>query len=101
MYTDYKLCQKIFEYALSADPNLEIIAFINAYNNQKVNPKLRVNQASAVNHFKINNNWFLVDLPGYGYAFTKIKKVQGEYDMTEYLINEEPNVFVCIIRHST
>lgn len=25
-------------------------------------------KTQLINHFKINNNWFLVDLPGYGYA---------------------------------
>jgi GTP-binding protein len=30
-----------------------------------------------INHFLINNNWFLVDLPGYGYA--KVSKKQNQY----------------------
>lgn len=28
----------------------------------------RPGKTQLINHFKINNNWFLVDLPGYGYA---------------------------------
>ncbi|MBE7179107.1 MAG: YihA family ribosome biogenesis GTP-binding protein [Mucilaginibacter polytrichastri] len=27
-------------------------------------------KTQLINHFKINNNWYLVDLPGYGYART-------------------------------
>ena len=25
-------------------------------------------KTQLINHFKINDDWFLVDLPGYGYA---------------------------------
>lgn len=32
----------------------------------------------AINHFMVNNSWYLVDLPGYGYA-KRSKKVQEEW----------------------
>jgi len=41
----------------------------------------------TINHFLINDNWYLVDLPGYGYAKVAIKqredwtKASGEYIM--------------------
>jgi len=31
-------------------------------------------KTQLINHFKINNNWFLVDLPGYGSVFQKFIK---------------------------
>ena len=31
-------------------------------------PSARPGKTQLINHFLINNNWFLVDLPGYGYA---------------------------------
>lgn len=56
-----------------------------------------------INHFLINNDWYLVDLPGYGYA-KRSKKVQEEIQklITTYLLHREQlvNVFVLIdVRH--
>ena len=45
-------------------------------------------KTQLINHFLINNNWFLVDLPGYGFA--KISKSEREkwHEMTHgYLFN--------------
>jgi GTP-binding protein len=35
-------------------------------------------KTQLINHFKINDNWFLVDLPGYGYARVS-KKVKRTF----------------------
>lgn len=56
-----------------------------------------------INHFLINDDWYLVDLPGYGYA-KRSKKVQEEIQklITTYLLHREQlvNVFVLIdVRH--
>lgn len=56
-----------------------------------------------INHFLINNDWYLVDLPGYGYA-KRSKKVQEEIQklITTYLLHREQlvSVFVLIdVRH--
>lgn len=56
-----------------------------------------------INHFLINNDWYLVDLPGYGYA-KRSKKVQEEIQklIITYLLHREQlvNVFVLIdVRH--
>ena len=41
-----------------------------------------------INHFLINNNWFLVDLPGYGYAKTsKKEKKKIENIIIDYFTN--------------
>ncbi|GAA3766411.1 ribosome biogenesis GTP-binding protein YihA/YsxC [Flavobacterium ginsengiterrae] len=60
-------------------------------------------KTQLINHFKINNNWFLVDLPGYGYAKVskKTKSVFQQF-ITDYFENREQLVcaFVLIdIRH--
>ena len=34
----------------------------------------RPGKTQLINHFKINDQWFLVDLPGYGYAQVLRKK---------------------------
>ena len=56
-----------------------------------------------INHFIINNEWYLVDLPGYGYA-KRSKTVQQklEHMISSYILQREQlvNLFVLIdIRH--
>ena len=43
-----------------------------------------------INHFKINNSWYLVDLPGYGYAKVS-KNTRKDFDKTlfNYLSKRE------------
>ena len=40
-----------------------------------------------INHFKINDSWYIVDLPGYGFA-KRSKKVQDELTkmITSYIL---------------
>jgi GTP-binding protein len=63
----------------------------------------RPGKTQLINHFKINENWFLVDLPGYGYARVskKDKKTFQKY-ITDYFLERQQLVcaFVLIdIRH--
>ena len=56
-----------------------------------------------INHFIINKEWYLVDLPGYGFA-KRSKKVQEDIDrmIRSYILQREQlvNLFVLIdIRH--
>lgn len=56
-----------------------------------------------INHFIINNEWYLVDLPGYGFA-KRSKTVQQKLEqmITSYILQRKQlvNVFVLIdIRH--
>ena len=56
-----------------------------------------------INHFIINNEWYLVDLPGYGYA-KQSKTVQKKLQqmISQYILQREQlvNLFVLIdIRH--
>lgn len=56
-----------------------------------------------INHFNINDEWYIVDLPGYGYA-KRSKKVQDEITemISSYILHREQlaNVFLLIdIRH--
>ena len=63
----------------------------------------RPGKTQLINHFLINNNWFLVDLPGYGYAKVskKTKSVFQQF-ITDYFETRQQLVcaFVLIdIRH--
>jgi GTP-binding protein len=56
-----------------------------------------------INHFMINDQWYIVDLPGYGFA-KRSKKVQQEIEdmISSYILRREQlvNVFLLIdIRH--
>src|SRR5574344_2495291 len=56
-----------------------------------------------INHFLINKQWYLVDLPGYGFAL-RGKQIQGQLKqiIEDYILKREQltNLFVLIdIRH--
>lgn len=47
-------------------------------------------KTQLINHFRINENWYLVDLPGYGYARTsRSKRSDWEKFIRYYLKNRE------------
>jgi GTP-binding protein len=59
----------------------------------------RPGKTQLINHFLINNEWYLVDLPGYGYARTsKTSRSQWGTMMRDYFLHREAltNVFVLI-----
>lgn len=105
--TDYKLCPKeaIAEYAFIGRSNVGKSSLINAIVNQKNLAKTsgKPGKTQLINHFKINQSWFLVDLPGYGYAVTsKIKREEFKSMINKYLINRKNLIclFVLLdIRH--
>lgn len=70
--TDIEKCPKerIAEYAFIGRSNVGKSSLINMLTNRKSLAKTsgRPGKTQLINHFKINDNWFLVDLPGYGYA---------------------------------
>ncbi len=93
------------EYAFIGRSNVGKSSLINMLTNKKSLAKTsgRPGKTQLINHFKINNNWFLVDLPGYGYARVskKEKKTFQKY-ITAYFEKRKQLVcaFVLIdIRH--
>lgn len=61
-------------------------------------------KTQLINHFKINKNWFLVDLPGYGYArVSKTTKKEFQSFITNYFKQRKELVCTFILidsRHS-
>lgn len=52
----------------------------------------RPGKTQLINHFEVNKDWYLVDLPGYGYAKTSKKaRAQFQVMITRY-IKERPNL---------
>lgn len=52
-----------------------------------------------INHFMVNDSWYIVDLPGYGYARrSKADRIKLEKLIKSYILNREQmtNLFVLI-----
>jgi len=105
--TDYKLCPKETypEYAFIGRSNVGKSSLINALVNRKNLAKTsgKPGKTQLINHFKINESWFLVDLPGYGYASTsKTNREMFKDIINKYLLNRKNLIclFVLLdIRH--
>jgi GTP-binding protein len=90
--TDYKICPvpKIPEYAFIGRSNVGKSSLINALVNHKNLAKTsgRPGKTQLINHFIINKEWYLVDLPGFGYAkISKSKRAEFHDMISEYLLN--------------
>lgn len=93
------------EYAFIGRSNVGKSSLINMLCNHKGLAKTSATPGKTllINHFIINNEWYIVDLPGYGFA-KRSKKVQQELErmITGYILQRKQlvNVFVLVdIRH--
>ena len=93
------------EFAFIGRSNVGKSSLINMLCNRKGLAKTSATPGKTllINHFIINNEWYLVDLPGYGFA-KRSKTVQKKLDqmITSYILQREQliNTFVLIdIRH--
>ncbi len=80
------------EYAFIGRSNVGKSSLINMLVNQKGMAKTsqRPGKTQLINHFMINDNWYIVDLPGYGYAkVAKSSKEQWEKFIRRYLTERE------------
>src|ERR1700759_5234161 len=76
------------EYAFIGRSNVGKSSLINMLTGQKNLAKTSSTpgKTQLINHFEINNEWYLVDLPGYGYAKTsKQNRNKWEAFIAEYL----------------
>lgn len=89
------------EYAFIGRSNVGKSSLINMVTERKSLAKTsgRPGKTQLINHFIINDEWYLVDLPGYGYAkASKTSRMKWEKFISEYLTKREEllNVFVLI-----
>jgi GTP-binding protein len=93
------------EYAFIGRSNVGKSSLINMLTNKKSLAKTsgRPGKTQLINHFLINKNWYLVDLPGYGYAkVSKSAKKTFQKFITQYFNLREQliSAFVLVdIRH--
>lgn len=97
--------KNIPEYAFIGRSNVGKSSLINMLTDHKNLAKTsgRPGKTQLINHFLINKNWFLVDLPGYGYARVskKAKKTFQKF-ITDYFAKRKQLIcaFVLIdVRH--
>ncbi|TPD65629.1 ribosome biogenesis GTP-binding protein YihA/YsxC [Flavobacterium microcysteis] len=92
--------ERLPEYAFIGRSNVGKSSLINMLTNHKSLAKTsgRPGKTQLINHFKINNNWFLVDLPGYGYARVskKTKEVFQQF-ITDYFEKREQLVCAFVL----
>jgi GTP-binding protein len=101
--SDYRLCPTDGkpEFAFIGRSNVGKSSLINMLTGNKKLAKTSgtPGKTQLINHFEINKEWYLVDLPGYGFAkASKQARVKWEIFISEYLINRDSlmNVFVLI-----
>lgn len=93
------------EYAFIGRSNVGKSSLINAMLNRKDLAKTSQTpgKTQLINHFLINEEWYLTDLPGYGYAkVSKSTRKDFEKLITSYILNRKNlvNLFVLVdIRH--
>lgn len=94
------------EYAFIGRSNVGKSSLINMLVEKKSLAKTsqQPGKTQLINHFEINQTWYLVDLPGYGYAkVSKVEREKWEKMINDYLYNRENLIctFVLVdIRHN-
>lgn len=89
------------EYAFIGRSNVGKSSLINAMMNHKDLAKTSQTpgKTQLINHFLVNENWYLTDLPGYGYAkVSKSLRKDFEKLITNYILNRRNlvNLFVLV-----
>ena len=102
-YPQHTICPKNQkpEYAFIGRSNVGKSSLINMLMGRTGLAKVsgRPGKTQLINHFVVNDEWYLVDLPGYGYAQTsKLNLQKWEAFIADYIIHRENlmNLFVLI-----
>ncbi len=92
--TDVKKCPPPNkpEYAFIGRSNVGKSSLINRLTNKKSLAKIsgKPGKTRLINHYLINEEWYLVDLPGYGYAeVPKKERLKWEQVIKRYILQRE------------
>lgn len=88
------------EYAFIGRSNVGKSSLINMLMDRKNLAKTsgRPGKTQLINHFLINKNWYLVDLPGYGYArVSKSTKKTFQKFITDYFEQREQMILAFVL----
>lgn len=101
--SDYSKCpkEKHHEYAFIGRSNVGKSSLINMLTGQKglAMTSSTPGKTMLINHFLINDSWYIVDLPGYGYARRgKADRDRLEVIIKNYILGREQmtNLFVLV-----
>lgn len=91
---DWRKCPvpNLPEYAFIGRSNVGKSSLINMLTNHKGLAKTssQPGKTQTINHFLINKDWYLVDLPGYGFAKTsKTNRAKWQKMISDYLLFRE------------
>jgi len=92
--SDYRKCPQSTkpEYAFIGRSNVGKSSLINMLTRNKKLAKTsgKPGKTQLINHFLINDDWYLVDLPGYGFArISKTHRVKWQKMIRDYLLNRD------------
>jgi GTP-binding protein len=88
------------EYAFIGRSNVGKSTLINFLTRRKnlAKTSAKPGKTKLINYFEINNSWYLVDLPGYGYAKTSKKERKTLVKIVEdYIVNREPLICLFVL----
>ena len=88
------------EFAFIGRSNVGKSSLINMLTNQKGLAKVSATpgKTQLINHFLINDQWYMVDLPGYGYARVSKDQRKGFSTMiTKYILEREQMTFLFLL----
>ena len=93
------------EFAFIGRSNVGKSSLINALCRRRIAKTSQIpGKTQLINHFRINDSWYLVDLPGYGYARTsKVQRADFSRLVTSYILSRRnlATVFVLVdARHA-
>lgn len=80
------------EYVFTGRSNVGKSSLINMLTsrNELARTSSNPGKTITINHFLVNDNWYLVDLPGYGYARrSKVLRAQWEKSLEQYVRGRE------------
>ena len=97
--TRVDMCPKptLPEYAFIGRSNVGKSSLINSICNNKKLAKTSSTpgKTQLINHFIINNDWYLVDLPGYGFTKTPVKLKEKWMNFTRNYLRHRENL-MCV-----
>ena len=99
--SDYRKCpqENLPEYAFIGRSNVGKSSLINCLCQQNGLAKTSSSpgKTQTIVHFKVDDRWFLADLPGYGYASVGKKQREQWQKMTRDYLLRRPNLFCVFV----